>query len=71
MFVIAYSNVVVSVSVVEHTGMDLLQMTSMSNVSSQATGLGRLKPNILMMGFKKDWRTTKQPEVETYVGVLQ
>uniref|UniRef100_A0A4W5L7S9 Solute carrier family 12 member 1 n=1 Tax=Hucho hucho TaxID=62062 RepID=A0A4W5L7S9_9TELE len=33
-------------------------------------GLGRLKPNILMMGFKKDWRTADTAGVQSYVGVL-
>uniref|UniRef100_A0A8K9Y2L4 Solute carrier family 12 member 1 n=1 Tax=Oncorhynchus mykiss TaxID=8022 RepID=A0A8K9Y2L4_ONCMY len=36
----------------------------------QASGLGRLKPNILMMGFKKDWRTADTAGVQSYVGVL-
>ncbi|XP_045075417.1 LOW QUALITY PROTEIN: solute carrier family 12 member 1-like [Coregonus clupeaformis] len=36
----------------------------------QASGLGRLKPNILMMGFKKDWRTADTADVQSYVGVL-
>uniref|UniRef100_A0A4W5L8L8 Solute carrier family 12 member 1 n=1 Tax=Hucho hucho TaxID=62062 RepID=A0A4W5L8L8_9TELE len=35
-----------------------------------ASGLGRLKPNILMMGFKKDWRTADTAGVQSYVGVL-
>uniref|UniRef100_A0A674AQ56 Solute carrier family 12 member 1 n=1 Tax=Salmo trutta TaxID=8032 RepID=A0A674AQ56_SALTR len=36
----------------------------------QASGLGRLKPNILMMGFKKDWRTADTAGVQSYVGIL-
>ncbi|KAL1007558.1 hypothetical protein UPYG_G00088350 [Umbra pygmaea] len=36
----------------------------------QASGLGRLRPNILMMGFKKDWRTAEHGDVQSYVGVL-
>ncbi|CAG5858880.1 unnamed protein product [Menidia menidia] len=36
----------------------------------QASGLGRMKPNILMMGFKKDWKTVSTEEVRDYVGVL-
>uniref|UniRef100_A0A4W5L7C7 Solute carrier family 12 member 1 n=1 Tax=Hucho hucho TaxID=62062 RepID=A0A4W5L7C7_9TELE len=36
----------------------------------KASGLGRLKPNILMMGFKKDWRTADTAGVQSYVGVL-
>uniref|UniRef100_A0A665T1Z0 Solute carrier family 12 member 1 n=1 Tax=Echeneis naucrates TaxID=173247 RepID=A0A665T1Z0_ECHNA len=37
---------------------------------SQASGLGRLKPNTLMMGFKKDWRTAGTESVQSYVGIL-
>ncbi|KAM4602609.1 solute carrier family 12 member 1 [Polymixia lowei] len=36
----------------------------------QASGLGRMKPNILMMGFKRNWMTTDKDEVRNYVGVL-
>uniref|UniRef100_UPI003AAEA81B solute carrier family 12 member 1 n=1 Tax=Centroberyx gerrardi TaxID=166262 RepID=UPI003AAEA81B len=36
----------------------------------QAAGLGRLKPNTLMVGFKRDWRTTNAEAVQGYVGVL-
>ncbi|XP_053180321.1 solute carrier family 12 member 1 isoform X2 [Scomber japonicus] len=36
----------------------------------QASGLGRMKPNILMMGFKKNWRASGTEDLMTYVGVL-
>ncbi|XP_047437168.1 solute carrier family 12 member 1 [Mugil cephalus] len=36
----------------------------------QASGLGRMKPNILMMGFKKNWRTSGSEAVQSYVGIL-
>lgn len=36
----------------------------------QASGLGRMKPNILMMGFKMNWRTAGAEGVQNYVGVL-
>lgn len=37
----------------------------------QASGLGRMKPNTLMIGFKKNWRTSDAESVQSYVGILQ
>ncbi|XP_029430922.1 solute carrier family 12 member 1 isoform X3 [Rhinatrema bivittatum] len=36
----------------------------------QASGLGRLKPNTLVLGFKKNWRNDTTMEIESYVGIL-
>ncbi|KAM6119308.1 solute carrier family 12 member 1 isoform 2-T2 [Pterocles gutturalis] len=36
----------------------------------QASGLGRMKPNTLVIGFKKDWRSATATQVENYVGVI-
>ncbi|XP_029312620.1 solute carrier family 12 member 1 isoform X2 [Cottoperca gobio] len=36
----------------------------------QASGLGRLKPNTLMMGFQRNWRTAGTESVQSYVGIL-
>ncbi|XP_056134689.1 solute carrier family 12 member 1 [Lampris incognitus] len=36
----------------------------------QASGLGRMKPNTLMIGFKRNWRSADREEVKNYVGVL-
>nr|CAD92101.1 putative Na/K/2Cl cotransporter [Anguilla anguilla] len=36
----------------------------------QASGLGRLKPNTLVLGFKKNWMKAKVVDVQNYVGVL-
>lgn len=37
----------------------------------QATGIGRLAPNVLMMGYKSDWRTCSNDELNSYFDVLQ
>uniref|UniRef100_A0A8C4EM39 Solute carrier family 12 member 1 n=1 Tax=Dicentrarchus labrax TaxID=13489 RepID=A0A8C4EM39_DICLA len=36
----------------------------------QASGLGRMKPNTLMIGFKRDWRTSSSESVQCHVGIL-
>ncbi|GCC20647.1 hypothetical protein chiPu_0019212 [Chiloscyllium punctatum] len=36
----------------------------------QASGLGRMKPNTLVIGYKRDWRTDNPQDVENYVGIL-
>ncbi|XP_075431769.1 solute carrier family 12 member 1 isoform X2 [Ascaphus truei] len=36
----------------------------------QSSGLGRMKPNTLVMGFKKEWRKAGTVELENYVGIL-
>nr|AIL54060.1 NKCC2 [Sciaenops ocellatus] len=36
----------------------------------QASGLGRMKPNILMIGFKRNWKTAGSEAVQSYVGIL-
>nr|XP_008101317.1 PREDICTED: solute carrier family 12 member 2 isoform X2 [Anolis carolinensis] len=36
----------------------------------QAAGLGRMRPNTLVLGFKKDWQTADMNEVDTYINLL-
>nr|BAM74642.1 putative Na-K-2Cl cotransporter [Anguilla japonica] len=36
----------------------------------QAAGIGRLKPNTMVIGFKKDWKSAGTADVQSYVGVL-
>ncbi|XP_019522382.1 PREDICTED: solute carrier family 12 member 3 isoform X2 [Hipposideros armiger] len=36
----------------------------------QAAGLGRMKPNILVVGFKKNWQSAHPATVEDYVSIL-
>ncbi|XP_073912066.1 solute carrier family 12 member 3 isoform X3 [Castor canadensis] len=36
----------------------------------QAAGLGRMKPNILVVGFKKNWRSAPPATVEDYIDIL-
>ncbi|XP_015671707.1 solute carrier family 12 member 1 [Protobothrops mucrosquamatus] len=36
----------------------------------QASGLGRMRPNTLVLGFKKDWRHATATQVENYTGAI-
>uniref|UniRef100_A0A8C6YRU5 Solute carrier family 12 member 2 n=1 Tax=Nothoprocta perdicaria TaxID=30464 RepID=A0A8C6YRU5_NOTPE len=36
----------------------------------QAAGLGRMRPNTLVVGFKKNWRQTDMRDVETYINLF-
>ena len=37
----------------------------------QSSGFGKLSPNIVLMGYKADWRTSTASELETYFKALQ
>lgn len=37
----------------------------------KACGLGKLRPNILLMGFKADWQTCPREDMIHYFEVLQ
>ena len=37
----------------------------------QTAGLGKLRPNVVLMGFKNNWRSSMVGEVEEYVNVLK
>ncbi|KAL8203440.1 UNVERIFIED_CONTAM: hypothetical protein K2H54_054121 [Gekko kuhli] len=36
----------------------------------QAAGLGRMRPNTLVIGFKKDWQSADMRDVDTYINLL-
>uniref|UniRef100_A0A6Q2XR06 Solute carrier family 12 member 3 n=1 Tax=Esox lucius TaxID=8010 RepID=A0A6Q2XR06_ESOLU len=36
----------------------------------QGAGLGRVRPNVLMMGFKRDWRRDTSSSIESYIGII-
>lgn len=37
----------------------------------QTSGIGKLAPNILLMGYKSDWKTCNQQDLVCYFNVLQ
>jgi solute carrier family 12 sodium/potassium/chloride transporter 2 len=37
----------------------------------QATGIGKMKPNVLMMGYKSNWKNCSPEELAEYFNILQ
>lgn len=37
----------------------------------QTSGVGKLAPNILLMGYKSDWATCKPEELKCYFNIMQ
>ena len=37
----------------------------------EATGLGKMKPNILLLGFKGDWRSCDPISLDQYFATIQ
>uniref|UniRef100_W5MMC0 Solute carrier family 12 member 3 n=1 Tax=Lepisosteus oculatus TaxID=7918 RepID=W5MMC0_LEPOC len=36
----------------------------------QAAGLGRIQPNVLVMGFKRNWQRDRPSSLENYIGII-
>lgn len=41
-----------------------------SRALMQASGIGKLKPNILLMGYKTDWKTCERSELVQYFNTI-
>ncbi|KAJ8343574.1 hypothetical protein SKAU_G00309030 [Synaphobranchus kaupii] len=56
----------------KHQNLDSKLMTKLQDCVRVliTTGLGRLKPNTLVVGFKKNWAKAKAVDVQNYVGIL-
>uniref|UniRef100_A0A8C5Q107 Solute carrier family 12 member 3 n=1 Tax=Leptobrachium leishanense TaxID=445787 RepID=A0A8C5Q107_9ANUR len=53
-----------------YTGLIADDLRSGVQMLIQAAGLGQLKPNILFMGYKKNWQTSHPKNIESYVAIL-
>lgn len=42
-----------------------------ANSLLQAYGVGKLRPNILLMGYKSNWRHCSKEDLEEYFNVIQ
>ncbi|XP_047195855.1 solute carrier family 12 member 3 [Hippoglossus stenolepis] len=54
-----------------YRGVVAAELRSGVNMLLQGAGLGRIKPNVLLMGFKKDWRCDSPQAAHQYIGILQ
>jgi solute carrier family 12 (sodium/potassium/chloride transporter), member 2 len=37
----------------------------------ETVGVGKMRPNILLMGYKNDWQTCDRDALEQYFGAVQ
>ncbi|XP_045775676.1 bumetanide-sensitive sodium-(potassium)-chloride cotransporter-like [Maniola jurtina] len=52
------------------TGVNGFSFENGARALMQATGVGRLAPNVLLMGYKADWATAPSADLESYFNVL-
>ncbi|XP_028263236.1 solute carrier family 12 member 3 [Parambassis ranga] len=53
-----------------YRGVVTAELQSGVNMLLQGAGLGRIKPNVLLLGFKKDWRSDTAQAAHNYIGIL-
>ncbi|KAM7002607.1 LOW QUALITY PROTEIN: solute carrier family 12 member 3 [Tautogolabrus adspersus] len=53
-----------------YRGVVATELRSGVNMLLQGAGLGRIRPNVLLMGFKKDWRSDTAQAAHNYIGIL-
>lgn len=53
------------------TVIDEMNMSAAVSALLQASGIGKLKPNILLLGFKNDWRTCGKEDLSEYFATIQ
>lgn len=41
------------------------------NALIQSSGIGKLSPNLLLMGYKSDWQTCNKQDLISYFNILQ
>ncbi|GLH13675.1 Uncharacterized protein GBIM_18199 [Gryllus bimaculatus] len=53
-----------------YTVMDGLSFEDGARAMLQSAGIGKLKPNVLLMGYKSDWRTCNTDDLVAYFNIL-
>lgn len=54
-----------------YTVVDGVEFETGAKVLLQGSGIGKLTPNVLMMGYKNNWRTCNSDELSGYFNILQ
>ncbi|XP_014255942.1 bumetanide-sensitive sodium-(potassium)-chloride cotransporter [Cimex lectularius] len=49
---------------------DGLQMEHAAKAMMQIAGIGKLRPNVLLIGYKSDWQTCKDEDLEMYFNTM-
>ncbi|KAG9475127.1 hypothetical protein GDO78_003538 [Eleutherodactylus coqui] len=53
-----------------YTGLIADDLRSGAQMLIQASGLGSMKPNVLFLGYKKNWQSSHPRNIESYVAIL-
>uniref|UniRef100_A0A1B6CXS0 SLC12A transporter C-terminal domain-containing protein n=1 Tax=Clastoptera arizonana TaxID=38151 RepID=A0A1B6CXS0_9HEMI len=53
-----------------YSNMDDVTFEDGARALMQTSGIGKLRPNILLMGYKMDWRTCERPDLAMYFNVM-
>ncbi|XP_067905704.1 solute carrier family 12 member 3 isoform X2 [Heterodontus francisci] len=53
-----------------YTGVAADDLRSGTQMLMQAVGLGKMKPNVLVMGYKRNWQSDHPQNVENYIGII-
>uniref|UniRef100_UPI0037E90FE1 solute carrier family 12 member 3 n=1 Tax=Semicossyphus pulcher TaxID=241346 RepID=UPI0037E90FE1 len=53
-----------------YRGVLTTELRSGVNMLLQGAGLGRMKPNVLLIGFKRNWRSDTPQAAHNYIGIL-
>ncbi|KAJ6651864.1 hypothetical protein lerEdw1_015969 [Lerista edwardsae] len=55
---------------IEHRIPRLSTVEANSSISLQVSGLGRLKPNTIVLGYKRNWQSDSPQNLDNYVGII-
>ncbi len=51
--------------------MDNLSFPNGVGAMLQATGVGKMKPNILLLGYQSEWKISKNSEIDEYFAAIK